>query len=297
MGIGDRAYMQNTIPFRSGISASAIVLSFIVGFYLVGLVQDSTHTDLTTWATLPEINSTPWQWLTYAFIHYSFWHLLGNALGLWWLGKAVEEYYSEKVFYQTLGGGIILGAFCWWLTGVSGVRSENHILIGISGGVYALMVVALMGRLDQVITLLLFFFIPVNIKARWLLIILLGITILGWGFSELPGRHQWTNWRPALDWTLGTSLAHSAHLGGFLFGWLMWKYQNQTNQSGRGALSLMSNPFDDDNSASIQTTIRQKTSQVRAELDALLDKISVKGFGSLTESEKRRLTELSDLLK
>ena len=285
--------MQNTIPFRSGLSASTIVLSFIIGFYLVGLVQDSTRTDLTSWAVLPEINSTPWQWLTYAFIHYSFWHLLGNALGLWWLGKAVEEYYSEKVFYLTLSGGIILGAFCWWLTGVSGVRSESHILIGISGGVYALMVVALMGRLDQAITLLLFFFIPVNIKARWLLMILLGITILGWGFSELPGRHEWTNWRPVLDWAMGTSLAHSAHLGGFLFGWLMWKYQNQTNQSGRGALSVMSNPFDDDHSTSIQP----KNSQVRAELDALLDKISVKGFGSLTESEKRRLTELSDLLK
>jgi hypothetical protein len=41
----------------------------------------------------------------------------------------------------------------------------------------------------------------------------------------------------------------------------------------------------------------QKISQVRAELDALLDKISVKGFGSLTESEKRRLAELSDQLK
>jgi membrane associated rhomboid family serine protease len=293
MGIGDRAYMQNTIPFRSGLSASTIVLSFIIGFYLVGLVQDSTRTDLTSWAVLPEINSTPWQWLTYAFIHYSFWHLLGNALGLWWLGKAVEEYYSEKVFYLTLSGGIILGALCWWLTGVSGVRSESHSLIGISGGVYALMVVALMGRLDQAITLLLFFFIPVNIKARWLLMILLGITILGWGFSELPGRHEWTNWRPVLDWAMGTSLAHSAHLGGFLFGWLMWKYQNQTNQSGRGALSVMSNPFDDDHS----TYIQPKNSQVRAELDALLDKISVKGFGSLTESEKRRLTELSDLLK
>lgn len=293
MGIGDRAYMQNTIPFRSGLSASTIVLSFIIGFYLVGLVQDSTRTDLTSWAVLPEINSTPWQWLTYAFIHYSFWHLLGNALGLWWLGKAVEEYYSEKVFYLTLSGGIILGAFCWWLTGVSGVRSESHILIGISGGVYALMVVALMGRLNQAITLLLLFFIPVNIKARWLLMILLGITVLGWGFSELPGRHEWTNWRPVLDWARGTSLAHSAHLGGFLFGWLMWKYQNQTNQSGRGALSVMSNPFDDDHSTSIQP----KNSQVRAELDALLDKISVKGFGSLTESEKRRLTELSDLLK
>jgi membrane associated rhomboid family serine protease len=297
MGVGDRAYMQNTIPFRSGISGSVIVLCLIVGFYLVGLVQDSTHTDLTSWAVLPEINSAPWQWFTYAFIHYGFWHLLGNALGLWWLGKSVEDYYGEKVFYQTLSGGIILGALCWWLTGMSGTRSENHVLIGISGGVYALMVVALMDRLEQVITLLLFFFIPVNIKARWLLIILLAITVLGWGFSELPGRHAWTHWRPVLDWAMGTSLAHSAHLGGFLFGWLMWKYKNQTNRSGSGAIHSMGNPFDHDSSTSIQAKNGLKNSQVRAELDVLLDKISVKGFGSLTESEKRRLSELSDQLK
>ena len=301
MGIGDRAYMRNTIPFRSGISGSAIVLCFIVGFYLVGLIQDSLNGNiqglgnkyLTDWATLHEINPAPWQWFTYAFIHYGFWHLLGNALGLWWLGKAVEEYYGEKVFYQTLTGGIIIGGLCWWLTGVNGVREEGRSLIGISGGVYALMLVALMNRLDQVITLLLFFFIPVNIKARWLLIILFVITILGWGFSELPGRHEWVNWRPALDWVTDASLAHSAHLGGFLSGWLMWKYQNRTNHSGGGALSSMSNPFDDDSSTSNQP----KNSQVRAELDALLDKISVKGFGSLTESEKHRLAQLSDQLK
>jgi hypothetical protein len=280
MGIGDRAYMRNTIPFRSGISGSVIVLCLIVGFYLVRLVQDSTDTDLTSWAILPEINSAPWQWFTYAFIHDGFWHLLGNALGLWWLGKSVEEYYGEKVFYQTLSGGIILGAFFWWLTCVSGTRLENHFLVGISGGVYALMVVALMDRLEQDITLLLFFFIPVNIKARWLLIILLAISILGWGFYELPRRQA-------------DSLAHSAHLGGFLFGWLMWKYQNRTNRSGSGAIQTMNNPFEDDSSPSIQP----KNGQVRAELDALLDKISVKGFGSLTESEKRRLAELSDQLK
>ena len=293
MGIGNRAYMRNTIPFRSGISASLIVLCFIVGFYLVGLVQDSTRTDLTSWAILPEINSAPWQWFTYAFIHYGFWHLLGNALGLWWLGKAVEEYYGEKVFYQTLSGGIIVGALFWWLTGVSGVRSENHVLMGISGGVYALMVLTLLDRLDEVITLLLFFFIPVNIKARWLLIILFTITVLGWGFSELPDRHEWTNWKPALDWARGTSLAHSAHLGGLFFGWLMWKYQNRTNHSSSDALSVMSNPFADDK----PPANRSKNGQVRAELDALLDKISVRGFGSLTESEKRRLSELSDQLK
>jgi hypothetical protein len=59
----------------------------------------------------------------------------------------------------------------------------------------------------------------------------------------------------------------------------------------------MGTPFDDDNTMSMQPKNGRKISQVRAELDALLDKISVKGFGSLTESEKRRLAELSDQLK
>jgi membrane associated rhomboid family serine protease len=248
---------------------------------------------LTGWAILSEVNSYPWQWFTYAFIHYSFWHLLGNALGIWWLGKTVEEYYGEKIFYITLAGGILFGAACWWLTGVNGVRSENHILIGISGGVYALMVVALLDRLDQEITLLLFFFIPINIKARWLLITLLAITIIGWAFSELPGRHTWENWKPSLEWIIGSKLAHSAHLGGFLFGWLIWKYENQTNLFGGNATKIMNAPFAEDSPALSQS----KHSQVRAELDALLDKISISGFGSLTESEKRRLAELSELLK
>ncbi|NBV79986.1 MAG: rhomboid family intramembrane serine protease, partial [Verrucomicrobia bacterium] len=37
--------------------------------------------------------------------------------------------------------------------------------------------------------------------------------------------------------------------------------------------------------------------QARAELDRLLDKISAQGFGSLTESEKRKLEELSARLR
>jgi hypothetical protein len=50
--------------------------------------------------------------------------------------------------------------------------------------------------------------------------------------------------------------------------------------------------------ASVKTaTEGLSPTQARAELDRLLDKISEKGFGSLTESEKRKLEELSARLR
>jgi hypothetical protein len=94
------------------------------------------------------------------------------------------------------------------------------------------------------------------------------------GFSELPSRHNWEIWGPSLDGLMGSNLAHSAHLGGFLFGWLMWKYENQTNRSPGDAIQLINSPLNHVDGS----THSSKNNQVRAELDVLLDKISLRGF-------------------
>lgn len=297
MGIGDRAYMQNTIPFHQRISATLLTLCILLGFYIVTLVGAATHSDFTSWALLPEIKPTLWQWLTYGLIHYDFWHLLGNAFGLWWLGKIVEERWGERIFYLTLAGGVLLGAAFWWLTGLAGVRGENHSLVGISGGVYALMMVALIDQLDTEITLLLFFILPIKIRVRWFLIFIISIAVLGWLFSELPGRHDWATWKPVSGLEGGNPLAHSAHLGGLIFGWLTWKYLQRTNLASGDAYSVMSTTPSNHQSPQRDSGKSPKSIQARQELDRLLDKISAEGFGSLTEVEKRKLATLSEQLK
>jgi membrane associated rhomboid family serine protease len=297
MGIGDRAYMRSTGAPRTPISLTAWVVGILVGFFILNLIQESAHADFLGWMVLRESAPLPWQWVTHALLHDGFWHLLGNGLVLWWTGATVEQEHGPATLVKVLVGGALIGAFAWYLTGLGG--SQNGALVGISAGVYALMLVALLDKLDHQITLLLFFFLPVTLKVRWLLIAVSLFTVLGWAFSEFPGRHDWLSWKAA--WPDG--IAHSAHLGGLIFGWLAWRYLNRTNWAPSYAQVQEPMPTDAPSPA-FETPTEENTSsrpltsaQARAEMDSLLDKISAGGFGSLTAGEKRRLEELSARLR
>ena len=308
MGIGDRAYMRDRSAPRVPISMTAWVVGVLVGFFILNLIQESAHADFLGWMVLAEGAPRPWQWLTHALLHDGFWHLLGNGLVLWWTGATVEQEHGPARFLQVLLGGALIGALTWYLTGLGG--RQDGALVGISAGVYALMLVALLDKLDHQITLLLFFFLPVTLKVRWLLIAITLFTVLGWAFAELPGRHAWPQWHAAWD----DSIAHSAHLGGLALGWLAYRRLNQTNLRVQDAQGYVNTSESDDAGAiardayaaeeiSSGTTNEAKSpasltkGQARAELDTLLDKISAGGFGSLTVGEKRRLEELSARLR
>ena len=308
MGIGDRAYMRNQRLAREPISVTAWVVGTLVAFFILNLIQESAGADLLGWAILRESSPMAWQWLTHGLLHDGFWHLLGNGLILWWTGAIVEREHGPRALLAVLAAGTLFGALAWALTGLGGDRSG--LLVGISAGVYALMLVALLDKLDHQITLLLFFFLPVTLKVRWLLIAITLFTVLGWAFAELPGRHAWPQWHAAWD----DSIAHSAHLGGLVLGWLAYRRLNQTNLRVQDAPGYVNTSESDDASAiardayaaeeiSSGTNNEAKSpasltkGQARAELDTLLDKISAGGFGSLTVGEKRRLEELSARLR
>lgn len=308
MGIGDRAYMRDRSAPREPVSLTAWVVGILVGFFILNLIQESAHADFLEWMVLDEGHLRPWQWFTHALLHEGFWHLLGNCLVLWWTGATVEREHGSATFLKVLFGGALIGALTWYLTGVGG--RHDGAMVGISAGVYALMLVALLDKLDHQITLLLFFFLPVTLRVRWLLLLTALFTLLGWGFSELPARHEWPAWKAA--WRDG--IAHSAHLGGLIFGWLAFRWLNQTNLRVQDAQEEMASaPSDDaaaiareayaaeEDQASASPASKAPASltqtQARAELDRLLDKISAGGFGSLTAAEKRRLEELSARLR
>ena len=306
MGIGDRAYMRDRSAPRVPISMTTWVVGVLVGFFILGLIEESTGVGFSNWLTLSKVQLEPWRWISYALVHQDWLHLLGNCLVLWWTGATVEKEYGRRTFFWTLFVGILIGAAVWFLTGIGETpKLDTHgraiwvQLIGISAGVYALMLVALLDKLDHQITLLLFFFLPVTLKVRWLLIATALFAILGWGFSELPGRHDWPGWKAA--WPDG--IAHSAHLGGLIFGWLAWRYLNRTNWAPSYAQVQEPMPTDAPSPAFETPTEENPSSrpltsaQARAEMDMLLDKISAGGFGSLTAGEKRRLEELSARLR
>lgn len=298
MGIEDRGYMQKTIPFHRGLQATTWTLIVLFGFFVLNLIQESAGANFLGWAALYETSPRFWQWLTHSLLHFDFWHLLFNGLTLWWVGRIVEETDGVSTYFKTLTLGVLVGAFSWWLTGLNGPRLDGS-LIGISAGVYALLIVALLDRLDEEVTILLFFILPVTLRIRWLIWALTLFALGGLLFSELPGRHQWAYWQPAWNGNGANRIAHSAHLGGLIAGWFIWRYLNQIDFFSGFALFKRkpSSPTPINAHAQPSRATPKALDSSRAELDRLLDKISAGGFGSLTPEEKRKLEELSARLR
>jgi membrane associated rhomboid family serine protease len=135
-----------------------------------------------------------WQLVTYMFLHGGLLHLGLNMLALWMFGSELEatwgsERFTRFYFVTGIGAGL-----CSVVTGWNSFIP----IIGASGAIYGLL--AAYGILFPDRTLLLYFIIPV--KAKWFVLILGLITF----WSSLAAS--------------GSGVAHVAHLGGMLFGWL-----------------------------------------------------------------------------
>jgi len=160
----------------------------------------------------------PWQLLTYGFMHAGFGHLFFNMLMLYMFGSPLEATWGEKRFLTFYLVCVAGAGLCQLL--VTALVGEYIPVIGASGGVFGLLLGygLLFGnrRINLVIP-------PVSMTARtW--VILLGVTELVMAY---------TGWQPGI--------AHFAHLGGMLFGWLLirhWRGQPPFNKPRRHLRSV-----------------------------------------------------------
>lgn len=146
-----------------------------------------------------------WQPISSAFLHGDFWHLLFNMFLLWMFGGTVEQALGSKRFIW-LYAVCVLGASALQLAVVSAEFQMAGTLttsLGASGGVLG--VLAAFGTLypDQRIGLL---FLPVFIPAKYF--------VLGLAALDLFNGAAAT----------GTGIAHFAHLGGMISGFLLVQY-------------------------------------------------------------------------
>ena len=159
-----------------------------------------------------------WQPLTYMFMHGNFWHIFVNMWALLMFGSALERAIGSKkflIFFFVTGFGALLIHFgIQYLqvqslvkAGASAQQSLVNILrtptLGASGALYGVQIGYAMLYPDDKWTLL---FPPVTLKAKWFVLIFIGIEL----FTGVTGT---------LD-----GIAHFAHLGGALFGFLMILY-------------------------------------------------------------------------
>ena len=142
-----------------------------------------------------------WQPLTYMFLHGGFWHILFNMYTLYIFGCVVERMIGERkflLFYIICG----LGAAATQI----GVQLLQHdpigCTVGASGAIYGVLIAYAMLFPDSKLTLI---FPPITLSAKWMVIIFVGIEVI----SELG---------------MSDGIAHLAHLGGMLFGFLLIRY-------------------------------------------------------------------------
>ncbi len=138
-----------------------------------------------------------WQLVTYMFLHGGFFHLLFNMFVLWMFGSELESRWGRNeflkyYFFTGIGAGIVYTA----------ARFNSYVpTIGASGAIYGLLLAFALTFPNRYIYL--YFFIPV--KAKFLVLI--------FGLIELFAVLSRT----------GDSIAHFAHLGGLLVGFLYLK--------------------------------------------------------------------------
>jgi membrane associated rhomboid family serine protease len=211
-----------------------------------------------------------WQFGTYMFLHGGFFHILINMYALWVFGCEVEAMWGPKAFLKYyfitgIGAGIVHTL----LTPFSMIPT-----IGASGAVLGVLTAFAVMFPNRDITLLLFFIFPVRMKARTLALIFAGMSL----FSGVIGSAD--------------GVAHFAHLGGMLVGYLYikrgWKlealrnrYQNWKKQR---RMRVMHQKEED----------REKLRRI---VDSILDKANEVGMENLSRDEKKLLKWASKTLK
>ncbi|PSQ98845.1 MAG: DUF1751 domain-containing protein [Bacteroidetes bacterium SW_11_64_17] len=304
-------YYQQPSALRTIITINVVVwvIMQFLNLWNAGLMFVQAH--LALHPVFPDILLEPWQLVTYSFMHTGLFHIGINMLLLFWVGREFERMHGSeqfwKVYLTTAVGGALI---CLLLSPVApsiagGMEGGRSIpVLGASASVLGVLTtVAILYPYKQ-IRLLFFGIVP-------LLWVVIGFLVIDALMALRPGGNT----------------AVAAHWGGALTGFLYARYQQGTlsalpvvgtlfsgglfgggrsRRSSPGILARMKGWFQqsdsrdtpDDASPAQRPTSSDgapsRSSDRSKEVDRILDKISEKGYESLSDEEKRILYEASE---
>lgn len=308
--------MFRNIPI---VTRNLLIINVLV--YLLASVVELGGKSLTDWGALHFFMASDfhvYQFITYQFLHGGFTHLFFNMFALWMFGCVIENVWGPKkfIFYYIfcgIGAGLcqeMVQYISFAADGLTSLDSAQVLnvngqrlmtvdqimnlssTIGASGAVYGILLAFGMTFPNERIFI---FPLPIPIKAKWFVAI--------YAIIEFVSAMS----------SVGDGVAHMAHIGGMLFGFLLilywrkrpnsyfnvdatrqffdkWSRTSRTSHTGETSYTssntTYSRPEDD-----MEYNARKKARQ--EEIDKILDKIRVSGYDSLSKEEKRRLFEAS----
>ena len=232
-------------------------------------------------ADTSELLTRPWSVLSYMFLHKDFFHLLFNLLWLYWFGRIFLLYIDEKSLLSVYLLGGFSGAFffiaAYNLFPVLSVNLNGAMAMGASAAVMAIVMAIAIYVPNH--TIYLIFVGPV--KIIW-------VALIGFILSSI------------VDFSVNTG-GKIAHIGGALLGYYYARQYRQgikiTNWFER-ILDMLFSFFHRSTKRKMRVSHKKPVTDIefntrlverQEELDRILDKISSKGYESLTTEEKETL--------
>jgi membrane associated rhomboid family serine protease len=223
-----------------------------------------------------------WQLLTFQFMHGGLMHLLLNCWAIYVFGREVEEALGRKSFFTLYLSSGVLGGLIQALAGVLVNQRFAGPVVGASAGAFGLVAAFATLYPERPLMMLLFFIVPVNMRAKFLLLFSAAFAIFGIVFPS-------------------DNVAHAAHLGGMLTGIVFvryaihwhWHWPRLPRKSRQAPRRLVRVPAQ---KGAVWGRAKEEAAEdlpteefVRKQVDPILDKISAHGIQSLTEKERRIL--------
>jgi membrane associated rhomboid family serine protease len=229
-----------------------------------------------------------WRLLTYAFLHSTgnIWHIVFNMLLFWMVGREIESIYGPKEFLAFYLVAAVCGGLAQLLAGWAMPQLAGR-MVGASGAVTAVMVLFAMHFPTRIFYLM--FVIPVPA----LVLVVLFVTIDS--LSLASGAHG--------------GVAVACHLGGAAFGFLYYKLGWRVTRwwtsmpswkkiTGRQPRLRVYRGESEDEPMPVHAGGRASPdSELEAELDSVLEKVSRFGKSSLTEREQQILLRASEIYR
>lgn len=216
-----------------------------------------------------QVLTHPWTIVTYMFVHGGFGHILFNMLSLFFFGPRLESRLGGRRF-----------AILYFVSGIAGALlsvffAPYTAIIGASGAVFGVMLgFATFWPRDQI---LIWGILPVEARV---MVIAMTVMAVVFGFTGAQA-----------------GVAHFAHLGGFVGGWLCLRAFERRSGAKQWQAKVSPPPPRESSETTLTRWRRIRRESLhevnRAELDRILDKITSQGMASLSAGDREFLDRFS----
>jgi membrane associated rhomboid family serine protease len=182
---------------------TALLIAFNAAVFLLLLTAPGLLTSFALWPV--GAGFQPWQLLTYAFLHGGLMHIAFNMFALYMFGGAIERVFGARRYLAYYLVCVLSAAIAQLLT--AAISGAVYPTVGASGGVFGLLLAYAIYFPHSRIMLI---FPPIPMPARVFVVVYAALEL----FLGVTGTEE--------------GVAHFAHLGGLVGGFIMLRYWRST---------------------------------------------------------------------